>query len=106
MTNTFSVLELSTAHVAEDVARALDALVAMSAAGPSAFDADTDWRHWITAERWADYGWWVWAGQEDGTDLLPPCLSACFDYARERCCDWIRFDRDEEATPDLPQHDW
>lgn len=100
MADIFQVCVLSTAHVTEEVGRALDEIVAMRRGEQGALDNE-DWRYWVIAERWSDYGWWVWADMEDGVSELPASLYDCLCYARENNCRWIMFDADgpiEELT--------
>ena len=93
---------LSTAHLSADVARQLDAVVAgiVPIAGGGA-----TWHGLIVAERWHDYGWWVWVGS-DGRDQMPETLRACLDAAEAAGADWLQFDRDCEPIAALPTHDW
>lgn len=93
-------LDLSTAHVPQTVAAALDELFKH---GPDPERAD--WRYWIVGCS-NTYGWWIWAGQEDGLDELPADLRACVDLAKQHDCDWILFDRDTTPIDDLPTYDW
>lgn len=103
---TFTVCVLSTAHVTEEVAKGLDEVVkARASGGPVEFDAE-DWRYWVIAERWSDYGWWVWADIEDGVSELPASLYDCLCFARENNCRWIQFDCDGPIEEGLTRYEW
>ena len=41
----------------------------------------------------------------DGVDM-PDDLKACCERARDRGCEWIMFDRDADALPELASYDW
>lgn len=88
-------LNLSTAHVTEDTAKVLDHL-------PGIPD---HWSQWVVGTD-NTYGWWIWAGQEDGLDDLPEDLRGCVDLAKQHDCDWILFDRDVEPIDQLPRYEW
>ena len=65
--------------------------------------------HWLKQSDHAvfekgDYGWFVYVG-EPGDDF-PDDLRACMEIARQRGCCWIMFDRDAEASAELPSYDW
>lgn len=65
--------------------------------------------HWFAQSEHAvfekgDYGWFVYVG-EPGDDF-PDDLRACMEIARQRGCCWIMFDRDAEASAELPSYDW
>lgn len=106
MANVQSYLELSTGHVTKEVAEQLDMIVKQRGEGQAARWPDGEWQYWIIAERWSDYGWWVWPNMDEGFDLLPACLQACFRLASENGCRWILFDADSQYTPELLLFDW
>jgi hypothetical protein len=89
---------LSTAHLTKEVGEQLDRLIESKAG----FDADTDWQYWVIAERWSDYGWWVWARADEGVDMMPPCLRHVLKFAVDHGCNWILFDCDEPTIDELP----
>ena len=37
---------------------------------------------------------------------VPPEILTVQEYARELCCDYVRFDRDADIVDDLPTWDW
>ena len=93
---------LSTAHLPLDVARQLDAIVGAAVPVPAGEDS---WHSLIVAERWREYGWWIWVGS-DGRDRMPEPLRLCLAAAEAAGADWLQFDRDCEPIADLPTHDW
>lgn len=95
---TFVVGELSTAHLTAETAAVLEHL------GDND-DADA-WLYYVVGSTWLDYGWWIWAEQDDGFDELPQCLKDCYLYARGKGWSYIRFDRDAEPIAELPSYDW
>lgn len=98
---TFTVLELSTAHVDRDTAALLDGLFHRDEP-----PRDTDhWSYWLVGSPGL-YGWWIWADIEDGLDELPSCLRECLKLAREAGCRWIQFDCDVAPVAELTQYEW
>lgn len=95
---------LSTAHVDESTARELDALIQFPLP-IAARDVPSIWQGEIVAERWQDYGWFVWV-PSPSRDVMPPSLRACLAVAETAGATWIQFDRDCEPIGDLPTYDW
>lgn len=84
-------LELSTGHLAEEVA---EGLVNSSIAVPMTVMMN-------------EYGFLVntvWRDQPGIT--IPPSLKACLDYAIAHGCSYIVFDRDVPRIDALPAYDW
>lgn len=105
-TETFTVVVLSTGHVTKGTADSLDEIIKLRFAGTQSQVGIGDWRYWVIAERWAEYGWWVWAGIEDGRDELPADLRACLDYGRDHGARWVMFDCDGPLEPELTRYEW
>jgi hypothetical protein len=101
---TFTVMVVSTAHLSKDVAEQMDKIVA-ARAGEGWPDVHA-WQYWVVAERWSTYGWWVWAGIEDGIEDLPPCLRNVLKYAQQRDIRWVQFDCDAGTIEELPTWEW
>ena len=95
---------LSTAHLDQDTAGELDALIQFPLP-LSARDAPAIWQAQIVAERWQDYGWSVWVPSPSSA-AMPPALRACLTLAEAAGATWIQFDRDCEPIEDLPTYDW
>jgi hypothetical protein len=56
-----------------------------------------------------EFGWFVWCDVEPEVfedQWLSLTLRKALRYARGQGCTWIRFDCDEDPTPDLPQEHW
>ena len=104
MADTFMVVELSTGHLTEDVAKEMDRIVDQRRAG--GWQDPDAWQYWIVAERWSTYGWWMWAENEDGFDELPTCIQDCMRFARDKGCRWVLFDADVAPVEDLKVYDW
>jgi hypothetical protein len=87
MSHTFTVLDLSTAHLP---ARLRDEL--------SAHEAVVADRH--------EFGWWLWVPDDPHDSALwerPPAeILEIQTFSRARGCDWVRFDVDGDTDPDLP----
>lgn len=95
---------LSTGHVDEHTARELDALIAHPV--PAAARRNPAiWQGKIVAERWQEYGWFVWV-RSPGREAMPPSLRACLALAEAAGAAWIQFDRDCPAIDGLSVHDW
>ncbi len=95
---------LSTGHIDEQTARELDALIQYPLP-IAARDVAAIWQGKIVAERWQEYGWFVWV-QSPGRDAMPSSLQACLALAEAAGADWIQFDRDCAPIGELPVHDW
>ncbi|WP_088183831.1 DUF5983 family protein [Sphingobium sp. Z007] len=95
---------LSTAHVDGSTARELDALIEFPL--PLAAIGNPDiWQGLIVAERWQEYGWFVWV-KSSGRTAMPASLQSCLDYVETAGAEWVQFDRDCEPITDLPTFDW
>lgn len=95
---------LSTGHVDEQTARELDALVE-NPLPTAARDVPDIWQGQIVAERWQQYGWFVWV-RSPGRDAMPSSLRACLALAEAAGATWIQFDRDCATIDALQVHDW
>lgn len=88
------MLDLSTAHISADTCNAL-----CSAAAP------------IIAYEKGEYGVFVHVQHThfiggDDDPAMPNDLMDCIQYARERDCTWIMFDRDALKISTLPIYNW
>jgi len=95
---------LSTGHVDQDTARELDALV-QNPLPNAARDVPAIWQGQVVADRWQEYGWFVWVGSP-GRDAMPMSLRACLALADTVGASWIQFDRDCPTIDELPVYDW
>ncbi len=95
---------LSTGHVDEDTARELDALIQFPLP-TAALDQPNIWQGLIVAERWQEYGWFVWV-KSRGRDVMPASLQACLALAEAAGATWIQFDRDCPPISELHVYDW
>lgn len=107
------VLDLSTAHLPEDVCRDLN-----SYEGVVAYP--------LTSKSGIDYGWLLWVPDDpdahvteyrvdagpgdphdgDSYEWPPSEVLTIWRYARRRGCDYIILDRDAPTVGDLPTWDW
>lgn len=91
-------LDLGTSHLPPEVCHHLDAYEGVIAY-PKRTETD-------------DFGWWMWVPddpQESADameDPIPAEVLAVQLYARARGCDWVMFDRDSDAIPELPTWEW
>ncbi len=94
-------LDLSTAHLTEEVARSMvdegyvdvegdEAVTYMNVSCREGVDI---FGHIMPVDSETDPGW-------------PECIRDCMDYARKLGCDYIRFDRDGATDPDLRHYEW
>lgn len=103
---TFTVVVLSTGHLTKEVAEGLDAIIEMRRDNTQHHLDPEDWRYWVIAESWSEYGWWIWADIEDGISELPASLYDCLCFARESNCRWIMFDCDGPLEEGLTRYEW
>lgn len=86
---------VSTAHLTRQTARFLD---------------DTPAREWpCTGGPYGDYGWFVYAHEENGessSDCIPDDLFGVMTWGRNRGFHYILFDCDGDLVADLPNYDW
>src|SRR3546814_3219258 len=80
---------LSTAHSSQDIAAELDLLIASPPPLVARLNPDI-WQGQIVAERWLEYGWFIWV-KSPGRAAMPEALRACLDLA----------ERSEEHTSEL-----
>lgn len=99
-----TMLHLSTAHVTPDLAQALDRHVEILRPLGTRCDP-AQWQSHLVAERWAEYGWFIWVGS-GGRDRMPKPLQDCLNFAETLSVKWIQFDRDCEPIDELPTYDW
>lgn len=98
MTETFTVLALSTAHVTEEIAQRLNDEVEHSPA-----DSPVNLVSWDPFR----FGWWVYVNDDAGMwESFPQCLQDCFALARQTGARYIQFDRDVEPIDALPIYEW
>lgn len=88
--NTFSLLELSTAHLSKEAAENLDGL------DPQDFVAYAKY----------DYGWFVPVLDRVNLNNLPDSLREIMFLAKGLGVDWIMFDQDADVHPSLPIYSW
>lgn len=92
---TLKVVTISTGHVASATATMLDNI-------PLA-----DWP--CAGGPYADYGWFVYAHDEncgEGLQHIPDDLFAVMTWARQNGFSHILLDRDADRVDGLPFHDW
>ena len=85
------IMYMSTAHISKDSCELLESDDSMAIAFPNPNG------YGIIVRCSPDMNYYG-AGADD--------VAACIDYARERGCGYIRFDRDFPAFTDLPVYDW
>lgn len=85
------VLTLSTCHIREETARALDEC------------AYTE----LVIYKKERFGWWIYIPRywQDIIKNVPDDLAACIELAADNCCEWLCLDRDGKVE-DLPSYDW
>jgi hypothetical protein len=97
---TFTVLDLSTAHLPETYCETGPGVEI----GVTVYDLD-------------GYGWLMWVPKdpdehsrnyhdEDEDEGIPEAILTVQRYARALGCDYVRFDRDGDVNADLPTWDW
>lgn len=98
------MIVLSTGHVQEATATALDLLAKE--------DGETALPEWLKGLTVLPntYGWIIYTVGETMEERLsatgfPEDLAACLEFAQAHDCLWIKFDRDGCAEPDLPYYD-
>lgn len=88
------MLALSTIHISEKTANALDAAAAVIPVYQKSYQNN-------------QYGWFIpVTGWEDHIDDLPKDLAKCLEFADKRGFDWLVFDNDVQSTPLLPTYKW
>lgn len=95
-------LVMSSGHITEDVAVALDAI----ARDESAFG---DWRDYVICRANGDCGWWVFIERRCAAAteaLFPECLKACLALARAANVDWLLLDSKTDPSSHVAFHDW
>lgn len=106
MAETFTVLELSTAHVTEEVAAVLDRELDHRAQQEPCFPPWT-WEQSVMGSILSEYGWWLYANDDPGMwPDFPECLQAIFALAKDLGASWIKFDRDADPIEELPTYEW
>lgn len=102
---TFTVLEMSTAHLSDESVILLDGpdegkVLRMP---PNAVGGQ---HHWVSTGSGTvcsipdAFGWWVYA-HDDRMPGMNDNLWCLFEFARSLGCSWVRFDRDGLKHPDL-----
>lgn len=95
---TFTMLDLSTAHLPENLARSLD-----SVAGLIANERGFGWLLWVPDnidEHAAEYE------AEDPEHPIPEVVVTIWRYAAKHGCQYVLLDRDADLNPDLPAYEW
>lgn len=54
---------------------------------------------------YSDWGWMIYAHDDDSEDKIPPELFAVLQFARANGCDNVLFDCDAGVIADLPEYD-
>ena len=99
-------VELSTAHLTQEVSDILDTLQDTAENRERPGPAHDDWRDTVVVCPYR-YGMWVRRFlNAEAQDDMPDCLKACFAHADAQGATWILFDRDVEPRDDLPAYDW
>ncbi len=102
MPNIFRVMDLSTAHLPEDLCKDLNGFD-----GVIAHQYHEGWLLWVPAdldERVADYGLAAPGDYRDGG--IPQEVVTLWQYGKQHDCTYILLDRDADSTPDLPTWEW
>lgn len=97
---TFSVLVLSTAHVTQPVAEALNEIFLRGVRPDPLLN---HWGSYVVGSPWSEYGWWIWTEVEVE---VPPCLRHVLKFAADRGHRWVQFDCDEPIIDELPHWEW
>lgn len=96
---TFTVLDISTAHITAETA---DALGQDMKPG----------RLWNTVNylHWHEYGWIIYIGDDDDIAYLSESgfsdLAACMRLAKEAGCQYLKLDCDGTTVEELPTYVW
>ena len=56
-----------------------------------------------------DVGWFVWVDNDlcdNGSDAFSDAFIGVLRFAKDRGCNWVRFDRDGPVTEQLDKFDW
>lgn len=84
------ILTLSTAHIRESTAEAID-----------------NERLPIIFFPKGEYGWFIYIGYSIFmSDQVPPDLFACMNLARQNGCVWLCLDRDGPLIDKNPKYEW
>lgn len=91
------MLTISTAHITEDTARAIEDALAK---GAQPFG--------LTVFSKGDYGWMIYApvAEDAGPSQVPDELDNALAHTRDLACTWLCLDRDAEKTHALSEFDW
>lgn len=87
-----NTLVISTSHVTAVTAAMLDT---------------TPLKDWpVVGGPCGEYGWFVYAHDEDVDGKIPVEMMAVFRFARRCGCDYVLFDRDGEVREELDTWEW
>jgi hypothetical protein len=60
----------------------------------------------VAGGNYGDYGWFMYAHDEDINGDIGPELMRVFEYARSHGCGFVVFDCDADTIDELPTWDW
>jgi hypothetical protein len=89
---------LSTGHITEEVAQALETFFK--------WEVTTPWIDALIIYPHGDYGWLIYIPDEGLDAELPPSLEACIALARASRCQWLLLDRDASQVTNIPTYEW
>lgn len=111
------MLVLSTAHLPENLARAMDAVGLDCAHQRFVDDGGSDRFVKIATDEQDEllsmtsfdcvtFGYLVWVIEDPPEEGLPPALALAMAFAREQGCSWLKYDCDGFEYPNLPAWSW
>ena len=87
-----AILVVSTGHLTKETAEYLN---------------DTPSAKWpFCGGPYADFGWFLYAHDENSDGSIPPDLYAVMQFAKANGCTNVLFDRDADQVEGLPFHEW
>jgi hypothetical protein len=86
MTETSTLLHLSTAHISKETTAILD-----------------QGKLYVAKH---EYGWFVWVDEDASSRTFPADLLACIQFAQGMGCRWIILDCDASKVDALPTYEW
>ena len=87
--NIQNIIDISTAHIPEHTAKALE--------GKSITE--------LAYEPWSDYGWVIWIGA-DYADEEHKELNDIIKYCQEHGIDYLKLDCDADVVEEFPTFEW
>ena len=87
------MIDISTAHIPEHTAKALEE------------KSITELVYESWSESWSDYGWIIWVG-EDYADEEHKELNNILEYCQEHGIDYLKLDCDADTVEEFPTFEW